>query len=218
MLADSCGMLTVIVCVLKTKFHMRAEDIWTVRTFLYIRHWFAFRSENSWCLAVPATTVLLIIRFSCFKQSLKKKKLSGGYVFLCVRNSFAFHSENSWHLAEQETTVSLVRHFSYSLLFKNRNFFSVLFRSSNVVWHCTSTRQRQTPCSTPHHTVRRQQQCPNSLLALHVPRLNPNKHTWNVFERRVQSPCKCAWVVSGTQAGVGGHPSVSDSQPDPVHA
>ena len=72
------------------------------------------------------------------------------------------------------------------LVFKNTNassfFFSfffggaVLFRPSNIAWHCTSARQCQTPCSTPHHTVPRQQQLrPDSPLAFHVPRLEPKQ-------------------------------------------
>ena len=53
------------------------------------------------------------------------------------------------------------------------------------------------------------------------PDLNPNKHAWNELEtslRQNEHPCKHAWIVSGTRAGVGGHPKASDLQPDPVHA
>ena len=53
------------------------------------------------------------------------------------------------------------------------------------------------------------------------PDLNPNKHAWNELEtslRQNEHPCKHAWIVSGTRAGVGGHPKASALQPDPVHA
>ena len=54
------------------------------------------------------------------------------------------------------------------------------------------------------------------------PDLNKNKlHLEQVGEmrfRQSEHTCKHAWVVSGIQAGVGGPPSASDSQPDPVHA
>ena len=60
-------------------------------------------------------------------------------------------------------------------------------------------------------------------LAFHVPRLKPKQtHLEWVGEtcsRQTECPCKCAWVASGTQAGVGGHtpywcacPSVTKSQ------
>ena len=36
--------------------------------------------------------------------------------------------------------------------------------------------------------------------------------------RQSECPCKCARVVSGPQAGLDGHPSANDLQPDLVHA
>ena len=60
-------------------------------------------------------------------------------------------------------------------------YICCLFRASNVVWHCTSTRQRQIPCSKPHHTVPRQQHWPSM-----SPDVNPNKHNWNELQRRVR--------------------------------
>ena len=100
---------------------------------------------------------------------------------------------------------------------------AVLFRPSNIAWHCTSARQCQTPCSTPHHTVPRQQQLrPDSPLAFHVPRLEPKQtHLERVGEtcsRQSERRSKFAWVVSATRVGVDGQPSARDSQPDPVHA
>ena len=58
------------------------------------------------------------------------------------------------------------------ILFKNRNVrFPVSFRASTVVGRCISTRRGQTPCSTPHHTVPRQQHRPHSP----VPSLSPDQ-------------------------------------------
>ena len=62
----------------------------------------------------------------------------------------------------------------------------------------------------------------NSLLALYLPRLKP-KHTqleWvgEMCSRQSECPCKCARVVSSTQAGIGGHSRTSNSQPYLVHA
>ena len=98
---------------------------------------------------------------------------------------------------------------------KKRMFFPVLFRATNVVWHCTSTRQRQTPCSMPHHTVPRQQQRPNSPLAFNVPKLIPKqthlKRVGETCSRQSERPCRRACVGSGSQAGVGGHSSTGDS-------
>ena len=86
------------------------------------------------------------------------------------------------------------------------------------MWHCTS-RQCQPACSTPHSS--------SPTTTSKIPpwlstALDSNKRTWNEVDRRdrgrVNTPCKCAWIVSGTQPGVGGHPYASDLQPDPVHA
>ena len=59
-------------------------------------------------------------------------------------------------------------------------------------------------------------------LAFHVPRFKPSRtysgwvgRTWSIQSER---PCKRERAVPGTPVGVGGHPSASDSQPDPVHA
>ena len=58
--------------------------------------------------------------------------------------------------------------------------------------------------------------------AFHVPRLGPKQTHWKrvgeTSSRQSEYPCKYVRVFSGTQAGVGGHPNASDSQPDPVHA
>ena len=73
---------------------------------------------------------------------------------------------------------------------RNAHFFAVLFRASNVVWHCTSTQQCQTPCGTPHRTVPHLQQHPNFPLAFHVPRLKP-KHT---HLEQVGETCSRQWM------------------------
>ena len=113
------------------------------------------------------------------------------------------------------------------MLFKNENtrFFAVFFQASNVAWRCISTWQCQTWCSMPHHTVSHQQHHPNSpLLALasQVPRYKANQTHFGwvgqTCSRQSEHPCKFTWVVPGTPAGGGGHPSASDSQPDPVCA
>ena len=88
-------------------------------------------------------------------------------------------------------------------------------------WHCTSTRQRQTPRCTPHHTVPRQQQRPNSLLAFHVSGFKSEQThlEWvgEMCSRQSERTNESAWIVSGTQAEVGSHPSTGNSQPDSVH-
>ena len=61
----------------------------------------------------------------------------------------------------------------------------------------------------------------SSPLVFLVPRLEPKQtHLERVGEtcsRQSKRPWKCAWVVSGTQAGVGGHPNACELQPDPIH-
>ena len=100
-------------------------------------------------------------------------------------------------------------------------YFAILFRAWNIL-RCTSTQLCQTPCSMQHHTVPRIQQCPNSPLAFHVLKLKPKQihleRVGETFSKQSKYPCKCAWVVLGTQAGVGCDPNACDSQPDPVHA
>ena len=51
-----------------------------------------------------------------------------------------------------------------------------------------------------------------------VARQTPLERNGQTSLRQSERPCKCAQVVSGTKAGLGGHPSASDLQPDPVHA
>ena len=78
----------------------------------------------------------------------------------------------------------------------------------------------------PHATLHTTQFLANIILILPWPSVSPdgspNKHNWNELEGRVRGGvialAKYAWIVWGTRAGVGGHPSSSDSQPDPVHA
>ena len=121
-------------------------------------------------------------------------------------------------------TTSLLRPPLYCSKRKHifRFVFAVLFQASNIAWCCVSTRQHWTLCSTLPHAVPCQQQCPNSPLAFHVPRFRSNwTHLGRVGQmclRLSEHPFKCASVVQGTPAGVGGHPCKTDSQPDPVHA
>ena len=84
----------------------------------------------------------------------------------------------------------------------------------------------------PHHTLPYQQQRPNSFLACHVLRFKPlachvlrfkpsQTHLGQVGQvslRQSECLCKSARVIPDTPAGVGGYPSTSGSQPDPVHA
>ena len=66
-------------------------------------------------------------------------------------------------------------------------FVVVLFRASAVVWRCFSTRQPQTPSSTPHHTVPHQQQCLISLLpSMSLDQFKPNRTHLNELDRRVR--------------------------------
>ena len=62
----------------------------------------------------------------------------------------------------------------------------------------------------------------NAPLAFQNPRLKSTQtHLEQVGEiclRQSECPCKCVGVILGTQAGLGGHLSASDVQPDPVHA
>ena len=94
---------------------------------------------------------------------------------------------NSWYGLHGRHHCTFKLSTVVSILFKYTNtyFFAVLFWTPNVLWPCASTRQCQTPRNTPHHTVPRQQQCPNSPLAFRFPRFKP-KHTWNVVERHVR--------------------------------
>ena len=53
------------------------------------------------------------------------------------------------------------------------------------------------------------------------PNLNSNKHLGTIGETcsgQSERPWKCARVVSGTQTGMGRHPSASDLQPDQIYA
>ena len=93
-----------------------------------------------------------------------------------------------------------------------------------LYFNTTRSNPMQHATSTQRHAVLRQQQCPNSPLAFHVPRYKPKQTntlgtSWReTCSRQSERPCKCAWVVLGTQAGVGVHPSAGDSQPDWVNA
>ena len=109
--------------------------------------------------------------------------------------------------------------FFFFLFFFFFFFFAVLFRASNVVWHCISTRQQHTtPYSSSPTTASR------FSLAFHVPRFKPSRTLlgWvgQTCSRQSERPWKLARVVWGTRApaGVSDHPSASDSQSDPVHA
>ena len=83
------------------------------------------------------------------------------------------------------------------ILFKNRNVrFPVSFRASTVVGRCISTRQGQTPCSTPHHTVPRQQHRPHSPVPSFSPiSLNPIEHIWNELDRLVRGRVNAPAIV-----------------------
>ena len=73
-----------------------------------------------------------------------------------------------------------------------------------------------------YHTASCKQRSPDSPLAFqfHVPRSNQThlKRVGQTCSRQSECPWKCAWVVPGTQAGQGGHPSAKDSQRDHAHA
>ena len=96
---------------------------------------------------------------------------------ICQRQIFHLRCARAIFWTDEMTLQSGQPHLILhkNILFKNRNtyLFAVLFRASKVVRHCTSTRQHQTPCSTPLHAVPHQQQCPTSHLAFDVPRLKP---------------------------------------------
>ena len=118
------------------------------------------------------------------------------------------HYSSSFIYSVQKTETSIFLLF----YFRNKTLYGTVLQHDNA-----------RPNAARHnHTVPRQKQRPNARLAFHVPRLKPRqKHLERVGEmcsRQRERPDKCTWVVSETKAGVVGHPSPSDSQPDPVHA
>ena len=79
------------------------------------------------------------------------------------------HHDQKWFSASV-----YLHYFTYCLEIEMHIFCAVLFWTSNVVWHCTSTWQCLT--NAAHHTtVPHQKQHPNSSLAFHVSTFKPKR-------------------------------------------
>ena len=104
---------------------------------------------------------------------------------------------------------------------KKRIFFAALFHAWNIVCHCTSTRQWQTPCST-HHTAPCQQQrrsfSPRLPCSQNLTPTNTLGTSWrDVFETEWMPLQMCVSCFRHSST-VGADPSERNLQYDPVHA
>ena len=118
----------------------------------------------------------------------------------------------------------------YIVLNKGKCFFLfaggggvLLFYFAYQTLYCTVL-QHNARSHTAHNTAQflANNNIHNSPWEFQVAGLTPKRtHLERVRQvclRQSQDRCKCVWIVSGTQAGTGGHPSASNLQPDPVHA
>ena len=105
------------------------------------------------------------------------------------------------------------------ILFKNRNAYFLWFYFGHQALHGSVF---QLGKARPHAACLTTQFLANNNVQLlpwlsRSPDLNPIPIWTDVFKVK-WTPSKCAWVVPGTPAAVGGHPRASDLQLDPVHA